>query len=127
MDRTLAGIPTLLILIFGTAAAASLLSGPELHIYSSGELHLIGAEVLTKHAENLIAVQVWGQKWTIPMDQWSKLEDAGGKPIAASDILIGHRLEVRGRPLAATTGWIDARSVRDLSIGTPPASSSFDH
>lgn len=103
------------------AAAAT---GQELHIYANGDVHLIAAEVVTKHALNLISVTVWGQKWTIPIDRYTKVESAGGLPIALEEIAEGHLVEVKGRP-GTKSNWIDTALIRDLSIQTgalpPPA------
>lgn len=109
-------------------AASAFAAGPgqELHIYSSGEAHLVNAEVTTRHALNLFSVKVWGQRWSFEIDSRTKLESAYGAKIEAGQIETGHRLELRGRPIADQTNLIAAALIRDLSIltGTPPPPAS---
>ena len=113
----------LALLGFYNAALAKI--GQELHIFANGDIQLLNAEIITKHATNLISVDIWGQKWTIPIEYSTAVESAAGTKIKLEELLIGHRLEIRGKPLANKTGWIDARLVRDLEIeaatATPPA------
>ncbi|MBI4132225.1 MAG: peptidoglycan-binding protein [Candidatus Sungbacteria bacterium] len=107
------------IVAFALAVPASA-DGPELHISAKGEVQIIGAELITINAINLFSVNVWGQRWVVPIDKWATLESADGKPLAAVDILQGHRLEIKGRADPNRGGWLDTRLIRDLSIGTPP-------
>lgn len=94
-------------------------SGPEFHISSSGDVHIIGAEIIRRHALNLFTVDVWGQRWTVPIDMFTKVEVADGTAAALDQFALGHKLEIRGRP-GAQLGWLDAKIVRNLSVGTPP-------
>ena len=118
------GTPLLIGAVLAIPFLATAATGQELHIYASGEVHLIAAEVLTKHALNLISVNVWGQKWTVPIDRYTKVESAGGLPIGLEEIAEGHLVEVKGRP-GTKSNWIDTALIRDLSIQTgalpPPA------
>ncbi|MBI2055528.1 MAG: peptidoglycan-binding protein [Candidatus Sungbacteria bacterium] len=113
------------IALFIAIAPARLLAeeaGPELHIYKTGEVHIIGAEIFNRNAINVFTVQVWGQKWTVFSDYATRYESAYGQAIKAEEILADHRLEVRGRPTKDKQAILDARLIRDLSlkIGTPP-------
>ena len=114
-----------LAMFLASAFTARASVGQELHISATGEVRLLNAAVVTKHALNLYSVNVWGQTWTIPIDQYVKVESAGGLPIQLEEILVGHLLEVQGKPTYNKTGWIDAALVKDLSIRTgtipPPA------
>ena len=114
-----------LLILLGALAVPAVVfaetSGPELHISSRGEVHIIGAEITSKHALNLFTVNVWGQKWTVPIDRYTSVMAADGSALAVKEIELGHRLEVKGRPMPNQLGWLDTRSVRDLSI-RPPAS-----
>lgn len=124
-----------LILIILTAAVSGAISfsyagaqdfPQELYISSIGQARLLGAEVTTKHALNLFAVRIWGQKWMIVTDYVTKFESAASLPINPEEILAGHKLEIKGRPMFDKVGYIEASLVRDLSIGempqVPPAS-----
>src|SRR3989344_4402632 len=73
-------------------------AGPELHIYKTGEVHIIGAEIFSRNAINAFTVQVWGQKWTVFSDYATRYESAYGQAMKTEDILNDHRLEVRGWP-----------------------------
>lgn len=99
--------------------------GPELHIYKNGEVHIIGAEIVSRNALNVFTVQVWGQKWTAFGDYATKYESAYGEKIKMEEILSDHRLEIRGRPFRDKQTAVDAALIRDLTIktGTPPTPS----
>lgn len=104
------------------AEESSAAPGQELHIYADGTAHFINAELVTQNALNVFTLNVWGQKWVVPIDRFAKVESAYGAPLELSEFALGHLLEVKGRPLANKTGWIDPTIVRNLSIktGTPP-------
>lgn len=106
-----------LLLPLGAWAAAT---GPELYISPRGEVRISGAELKDKNALNLFSLTVWGQKWTIPIDQFTMLESADGKKIQLDEILLGHLLEIKGYAAGQKPGWLDTRLVRDLSLGPPP-------
>lgn len=108
----------LLIAFLGASLSAAAKIGQELHIFANGDIHLVAAEVVSKHALNLISVEVWAQKWTIPLDQYTKLESAYGAPLKLEEILNGHKLEIKGRPMSNKSGWLDARLVRDMDVKT---------
>ncbi len=74
--------------------------GQEIHIYPTGEIHLIGAELFRKHANNFYTIRSWNLKWTLPIDATDakiKVESAYGAPIGLAEILEGHLLEIRGK------------------------------
>lgn len=103
-------------------AAPALAEEPELYISSKGEVRIVNALIANRHSTNLISVVVWGLKWVVPVDQYTKVQGADGKDIAFSEVLDGHRLEIVGQAVIddiRRPGWIDTRLIRDLSIGTP--------
>lgn len=104
-----------------TAYTAWAKIGQEFHISSTGEVHIVAGEVILKHALNLISVEVWDQKWIVPLDQYTKLESAYGAPLQLEEILNGHRLEIKGRSATNKSGWLDVRLVRDLDVRTREA------
>ncbi len=97
----------------------------EMHIYPNGEAHFIGAEMTNKHALNLIAVKIWNIKWFVSIDSDTRFESAYGEKIASGELLVGHILEVKGKPTVDRDGGIgiEAVLIKDLSIktGVPPA------
>lgn len=99
--------------------------GQEFHIYKDGSVHMIEAEVIKKHALNFIRVEIWEQKWGVIIEYSTKFESAYGVPIKPEEIELGHRLEVKGRPIPGEAGTIEALYIRDLSVkkGIPPAES----
>lgn len=102
------------ILTFENNARASM--GQELHIYKDGSVHMVEAEVIKKHAANFLRVDIWGQKWGIIIDYATEFESAYGAEIKMEEIEVGHRLEVKGRPIPGEAGTIEALYIRDLSI-----------
>ena len=97
---------------------------PELYISPKGEVHVLNVPVANRHATNLFSVVVWGLKLIIPVDRYTTVEDAGGNKINSQDIQEGHRLEIKGRAVTGDpnrSGWLEAKLLRDLSIGTPSA------
>lgn len=103
---------------------ASAASEPqELHIYANGRTSLTGAEIITKHALNLFAVRVWGQKWMIVTDYPTTFESKDGVPIKLEDLALGHIINVQGRPVTEA-GTIEAASIKDISIVKKPLVSS---
>lgn len=118
---TSAAIAAVLLAVLAFAGPARA-EEPELHISPQGDVHVMNVPVANRHATNLFSVVVWGLKLIIPVDLYTTVEDAGGKKISSQDIQEGHRLEIKGRAVTGDpnrSGWLDTKSVRDLSIGTP--------
>lgn len=113
--------PTLLALLIAVPALAA---GPELYISPKGEAHIRNATIANRHSLNLFSIDVWGSKWTVPMDQFTRVEAADGTALDFSQVQNGHRLEIKGSLVTGDirrSGWLEAKLVRDLSIGAPPA------
>jgi hypothetical protein len=113
----------LLILGFLGLPSAEAEIGQEFHIYKDGAVHMVEAEVSKKHALNFIRVKIWNQIWGVIIDYATKFESAYGEKITLEEIQLGHRLEIKGRPVSGEAGTIEASYIRDLSIktGTPPS------
>lgn len=117
-------ITTLVLLVLALPARAE---GQELYISSKGELHIVNVNIAIRHSLNLFSVNTWGLKWVVPIDTTTVLEAADGAKIEFSQVLDEHRLEIWGPVVLGDLrrpGWIDTRKIRDLSIGTPPASAA---
>ena len=113
-------------LVFAFSASAEE-AGQEISIYSTGEIHLIGAELFRKHANNFYTIRSWNLKWALPIDATDtkiKIESAYGAPIGLAEILEGHLLEIRGKTKYQNFEHsIEPTLVKDLSVkkGDPPA------
>jgi len=110
---------SLVLLVFAFPVFAET-SGQEIHIYPNGEIHLIGAEIFRKHANNFFTLKSWDIKWTMPIDLTDtkiKIESAYGVPIELSEILEGHLLEIKGKTKYQNFEHsIDPILIKDLSI-----------
>lgn len=110
------------VLVFLAPALVSAATGPELSISARGDVHIVGVELANRNAINLLSVTVWGLKLILPIDRFTAIETADGRKIEASEISLGHRLEIKGRASDSQPGWLDVRLIRDLSLGTPAPS-----
>src|SRR3989344_3191318 len=101
-------------------------AGQEIRIYPTGEIYLIGAELVRKHANNFYTIRSWNLKWTLPIDATDtkiKIESAYGAPIGLAEILEGHLLEIKGKTKYQNFEHsIEPTLVKDLSVktGEPP-------
>src|SRR3989338_2774789 len=95
-------------------------AGQEIRIYPTGEIYLIGAELVRKHANNFYTIRSWNLKWTLPIDATDtkiKIESAYGAPIGLAEILEGHLLEIKGKTKYQNFEHsIDPILIKDLSI-----------
>lgn len=114
--------------LWGTAELASAaVTGPEFCISPQGEARIVNAQIENFNAINLFSVMVWGQRWTIIVDKATRIEAADGTNVDLSQVLKDHRLEIKGGVVhddINRRGWLEARLVRDLSIGAPPTATS---
>ena len=110
--------------ILGMAGLAyAEVTGPELYISSKGEARIVNATIDNWNAINLFSVTVWGLKWTVTVDRATRIEAADGTSMELSQILKDHSLEIKGGVIyndINRRGWVEARLVRDLSVGVPP-------
>lgn len=94
----------------------------ELYINSKGEAYFSGAELISKHALNLFTVRIWGQNWEVVTDYTTSFVSNFGATINTAEILTGHFLEVKGRPVPDNVGRMEATIVKDISIKTGTSS-----
>jgi len=105
-------------------------AGQEIRIYPTGEIYLIGAELVRKHANNFYTIRSWNLKWTLPIDATDtkiKIESAYGAPIGLAEILEGHLLEIKGKTKYQNFEHsIEPTLIKDLSVkkGEPPQSAT---
>lgn len=108
-----------------TSPASAQSSGQEIHILQDGQIHLVGAELVSKHALNLYTVRSWSIKWLVPVELGdAKLESAYGAKIDAYELKEGDYLEIKGKFIITKSYEfkIEPTLIRDLSIktGMPP-------
>src|SRR3989338_6174441 len=101
-------------------------AGQEIRIYPTGEIYLIGAELVRKHANNFYTIRSWNLKWALPVDATDtkiKIESAYGAPIGLAEILEGHLLEIRGKTKYQNFEHsIEPTLIKDLSVKTGESS-----
>src|SRR3989338_1437798 len=101
-------------------------AGQEIRIYPTGEIYLIGAELVRKHANNFYTIRSWNLKWALPVDATDtkiKIESAYGAPIGLAEILEGHLLEIRGiTKYQNFEHSIEPTLIKDLSVKTGESS-----
>ena len=104
----------------------------ELHIYTNGDVHLIGASVVHKHSSNLYTVGIWDRKWLVQLEYNAKeynakFESAYGAEIKPAELAEGHLLEIKGKLIYSASerayNQISPKLIKDLNIktGEPPA------
>lgn len=93
---------------------------------------MIGVPLSSRNALNLYTVRVFGQRWLVFSDSYTKFESAYGELVKPEEVLVNHVLEIKGVAVETETsqiegGRVEATVIRDLSIktGTPPSSAGL--
>lgn len=107
-------------------------TGQEVHIDANSNVHLIGAELVHKHTNDLYTVKNWGLNWMISIDYMqgfeyptkTKFESVYGAKIEPKEISEKDILEIKGK-LSLDKDRIyriQASLIKDhsLKIGEPP-------
>lgn len=106
--------------------------GQEIHVDAKSNAHLIGAELVYKHTNDLYTVKNWGLNWIISIDYMqgfeyptkTKFESAYGTKIEPKEISEKDILEIKGKlSLGKDKVYhIQANWIKDLSLktGEPP-------
>ncbi len=89
----------------------------ELHIDSQGKFHMDSANVVSTN-NNFVLVEVWGTKWSIFIDAYTKIRSAGDLELTTNAFAVGHALTVDGT-FNKDNKVIEATLIVDESVGTP--------
>jgi len=89
----------------------------ELHIDKDGNFRIELAPVSSTN-NNFLTISVWGTKWNVFMDVGAKVMGADELDLNYTNIKTGHLLNIEGK-YNAQFKYIDAKTVVDMSVGTP--------
>lgn len=108
---------TIIIFIIAVLFPVSWVFAEELHIDKDGNFRIESAPVSSTN-NNFLIISVWGTKWNVFMDVGTKVMGADELDLNYTNIKAGHLLNVEGK-YNGQYKYIDAKTVMDLSVGTP--------
>ena len=88
----------------------------EMYISTKGEVHIVGAEIISKNALNLLGIKIWGEKRLLAIPDHTDLKAADGSVITAENLSKGDFLEIKGHSAKDSSGFLEASYIRNFSL-----------